>query len=240
MSASLAAHRAPDAIPSPLVYFFSGLSPVARLAFERAASARPESLWRHQVLRTAEQQSEFESASHAPDVIISFLNGYILKSALLDAVQGGAFNVHPSLPEYPGRDPWHFAHYDRFPRAGATLHRMTARVDEGEIIDVCEREFDPDGSVAEYRDLCHELAVALLLANLDALLAGSVEARCTRSWRAGAKKSRRDFLRMCEVDAAMSADEVGRRIRSFNTPDHENVFTVVRGRKFFYRSVGRP
>lgn len=224
---------------SELAYFFSGRSQVAAGAFERARSTHPEVAWRHHVVRTAEEQREFEAQVHAPDVIISFLNGYILKPALLDAAQGRAFNVHPAPPEYPGRDPWHFACYDRFPRAGATLHRMAARVDEGEIVDVSEREFDPGLTVAAYRDLCHRLSVDLLLANLGAILAGTIEPRASRSWRAEAKRSRRDFTRMCEIDPTMSPDEVQRRLRSFNTPDHDNVFTVIHGHKFFYRSPGR-
>lgn len=239
MSASPAMAPQPGALASRVVYFFTGGSPVAALAFERAAAMRPDLTWCRHVLRTPAEQREFESADHAPDLVISFLNGYVVKRGLLDAASGRAFNVHPAPPEYPGRDPWHFAYYDRFPRAGATLHRMTAKVDEGEILDVAECEFDPSFTVVDYRNLCHQLAVSLLLGNLDSLLAGTVERRSERGWRVEAKRSRRDFVRMCEIDPAMSPDEVARRVRSFNTPDHENVYVVIHGHKFFYKSSGR-
>jgi len=228
------------AASSPMAYFFCGRSPLAALAFEIASATHTEWTWRRCTLLTDRERDEFEAASQAPDVVISFLNGYIVKPALLAACGGRAFNVHPGPPEYPGRDPWHFAYYDGFPRAGATLHRMTAKVDDGEILDVVEREYDPALSVGEYAELCRRLAVSLLVRNLAALLTGSVQARCQRTWRAEAKRSRRDFTRMCEVHPNMSADEVARRVRSFHDPRHENVYTVIHGHKFFYRATAAP
>ena len=223
----------------PLVYFVCGRSPLAAEAFEVASSRRADLAWRRCTLLDDADRSEFESQSHAPAVVISFLNGYIVKPRLLEAVGQNAFNVHPAPPEYPGRDPWHFAYYDGFPRAGATLHRMTARVDDGEILDVCESEFEAGLSVNQYADLCRRMAFSLLMRNLDAMLAGSMQPTCTRSWRSEAKRSRRDFVRMCEIDPAMSEDEVARRLRSFHDPNHENVYTVIHGHKFFYRVPDR-
>ena len=218
------------------VYFFCGRSPLAALACEIASTTHAEHSWHRYTLLTERDRSEFEAGRHAPDVVVSLLNGYIVKPALLEATGGRAFNVHPGPPEYPGRDPWHFAYYDGFPRAGATLHRMTPKVDDGQILDVVEREFDPTLSVADYAELCRQLAVSLLLRNLAAILADAIEPRCSRSWRAEAKRSRRDFATMCEIDATMSADEVDRRVRSFHDPHHQNVYTVIHGHKFFYRS----
>jgi methionyl-tRNA formyltransferase len=223
--------------PPRLVYFLCGRSPLATLAFEIASSTPSEYAWHRHTLLTERDRTDFESRSHAPDVIISFLNGYVVKPALLDAAAGRAFNVHPGPPEYPGRDPWHFAFYEGFPRAGATLHRMTAKVDDGEILDVAEREFDASLSVTEYADLCRQLAVAILVRNLTSLLAGNITPRCHRSWRSEAKRSRRDFARMCEIDPTMPAEEVVRRLRSFHDPRHDNVYTVIHGHKFFYRTV---
>ncbi|HEU5056296.1 MAG TPA: formyltransferase family protein [Kofleriaceae bacterium] len=226
--------------PRPTVYFFCGRSPLAELAFEVASTTHTEWTWRRYTLVGERDRAEFEAGRHSPDLVLSLLNGYIVKPALLEAAGGRAFNVHPGPPEYPGRDPWHFAYYDGFPRAGATLHRMSPRVDDGEILDVAEREFDPTLSVVEYAELCRRLAVSLLLRNLAAILAGAIEPRCRRTWRAEAKRSRRDFTTMCEVDSSMSADEIARRLRSFHDPRHENVYTVIHGHKFFYRPAPAP
>lgn len=222
------------------VYFFTGRSPLAALAFEVASTTHPDHVWHRHVLLGERERAEFEAGRHAPDVIVSLLNGYILKPDLIESTGGRAFNVHPGPPEYPGRDPWHFAYYDGHQRAGATLHRMTPKVDDGEILDVVERDVDPALSVAEYAELCRRLAVSLLLVNLAAILAGTIAPRCRRTWRAEAKRSRRDFATMCEIDATMSADEVDRRLRSFHDPHHLNVYTVIHGHKFFYRSGAAP
>lgn len=224
----------------PSVYFFSGRSPLADLAFDVASTTHTDHAWHRFILLTEGDRSAFEAERHAPDLVISLLNGYIVKRGLIEATGGRSFNVHPGPPEYPGRDPWHFAYYDGFPRAGATLHRMTAKVDDGEILDVAERDFEPALSVAQYAELCRRLAVSLLLRNLAAILAGTIEPSCRRTWRSEAKRSRRDFANMCEIDATMSADEVARRLRSFHDPHHENVYTVIHGHKFFYRPSAAP
>lgn len=70
-----------------------------------------------------------------PDFIFSFYYRHMLNPALLAAASRGAYNMHGSLlPKYRGRVPvnWAVLHGER--ETGATLHRMVAKADAGEIV----------------------------------------------------------------------------------------------------------
>ncbi len=70
------------------------------------------------------------------DFLFSFYYRNMLKAPLLEAVRRGAYNMHGSLlPKYRGRVPinWAIIHGER--ETGATLHRMTVKPDNGEIVD---------------------------------------------------------------------------------------------------------
>ena len=71
-----------------------------------------------------------------PDWIFAFYYRYLLCDELLAAASRGALNMHGSLlPQYRGRAPTNWAVLKGETLTGATLHRMIARPDAGEIVD---------------------------------------------------------------------------------------------------------
>ena len=70
------------------------------------------------------------------DVLLSFATSIIVPKEVIDRFPSGAYNIHAASPDYPGRDPHHFAVYEGATRYGATCHIMSAPVDEGPIVDV--------------------------------------------------------------------------------------------------------
>jgi methionyl-tRNA formyltransferase len=71
-----------------------------------------------------------------PDFLFSFYYRRMLKPALLDIPARGALNMHGSLlPKYRGRVPvnWAVIHGER--ETGASLHYMTAKPDQGDLVD---------------------------------------------------------------------------------------------------------
>jgi methionyl-tRNA formyltransferase len=65
------------------------------------------------------------------------VTGYpqIFPQSLLDLATEGAINCHGGLlPEEKGPVPWKWAVYESRPYTGVTFHRMTAKVDQGEIL----------------------------------------------------------------------------------------------------------
>jgi len=71
-----------------------------------------------------------------PDIAFSVYYRHILSQDVLDVARLGSFNFHPSLlPKHRGcfSAPWAIIDGDRV--TGVTCHRMTEKVDAGEVVD---------------------------------------------------------------------------------------------------------
>lgn len=66
-------------------------------------------------------------------VLMAFASGVVVPRNIL-STYGMAYNFHAASPEFPGRDPHHWAIYEGASHFGVTLHRMIAAVDAGPII----------------------------------------------------------------------------------------------------------
>jgi methionyl-tRNA formyltransferase len=74
-------------------------------------------------------------AAHRPDVLASVACPFILKAALLNLPVRAALNIHHApLPRYKGMMPtfWQMFHGEK--SAGVTVHTMSEKLDEGEIL----------------------------------------------------------------------------------------------------------
>jgi methionyl-tRNA formyltransferase len=220
------------------IYFFTGAAPIGRLALDVAMARHPDHEWHAFVLETPEKQHAFQARPHAPELIVSFLNPYIVPAALLSAAGGRAYNVHPSTPEYPGNDPPHFAAYDGSSLAGATIHLMEPGVDCGPICDVWERPVDGAGGVARLRELSLHLSAGILLADIGRMIDGTLRPN-GRRWNSANRRTRADFLRMCRIDPDIDAAELERRLHAFHHPEYRNQpFVEIHGHRFVYRPDG--
>ena len=218
----------------PVVYFFASRSTAGSEAFQRASALAPGAEWHLWQIETPDERTAFECREHHPDVIISFLNPYVVPSRLLNQTHGRAFNVHPALPDHPGRDPQHFAFYEGATSTGATLHRMDASVDSGEIIAVLEVPIDRALGVLSFIEQSERSSIDLLLNTVPAILDDSVSPATGLAWRPEAKTTRKQFLDMCRIDPDMTADEVARRIESFFNPSYRSVYVELHGFRFVY------
>lgn len=71
----------------------------------------------------------------APDLLVSVACPYILKRPVLSVPPMGCINIHHApLPRYKGMMPtfWQLFHGER--HVGVTVHSMTERIDEGEVL----------------------------------------------------------------------------------------------------------
>jgi methionyl-tRNA formyltransferase len=166
------------------------------------------------------------------DLLFSFGTSVIVPDSILSKPNLTAVNLHAAPPQYPGRDPHHFAVYDGASQYGATFHFMTASVDAGPIIDV-ELFHVPDGALPiELRDNANEAAYRLLAKYLPPLLAGvSLSPNPNLAW-AGKKRSRKDFQDLCRIDLDVSEEEFKRRERACMMPGYSNLYTIIQGRRF--------
>jgi methionyl-tRNA formyltransferase len=218
-----------------LIYFFTSRSNAGSQAFLQSSAAFPGFDWRLIQVENESDRMAFDELRHTPDILISFLNPFVIPNSLLKNAGGRAFNVHPALPEYPGRDPQHFAFYDGATLTGATLHRMDPSVDSGEIIDIIQTRADRERGVMHFIEESERLSLELLSKNLPAIIDDTIIPLESREWFTGAKTTRKRFLEMCRIDPYMDRIEIEKRIESFFNPNHRSIYIDLHGYRFVYQ-----
>jgi len=108
------------------------------------------------------------------DFLFSFYYRHMLKPALIEAVSRGAYNMHGSLlPRYRGRVPINWAVLHGETETGATLHRMVAKPDAGEIVAQQAVPILPDDTAGEVFDKVVVAAEMCLAGVLPRLTSGT-------------------------------------------------------------------
>lgn len=166
------------------------------------------------------------------DLLLSFGTGVIVPAWILEMTNLLAVNVHAASPQYPGRDPHHFAVYDGATQYGATMHYMTQSVDAGPIIDV--EFFDVPTTVSPFAllDLANEAGWKLISRFFTAYQSeGAPVPLDGHAW--GKRKStRKMFLEMCRIDPSMPQEEIDRRYRATAMPGYRNLYVDLHGYRF--------
>ena len=102
--------------------------------------------------------------------------GRILRQPVLDAFEGGWYNLHFSLlPQWRGAAPVQRAIWAGDTITGATVFRLTAGMDEGPILAQSTVEIGPHETSGELLDRLSEDGSHLLAASLEALAEGGIQ-----------------------------------------------------------------
>src|ERR1700761_8040216 len=157
----------------------------------------------HIVARSAE-----DLMAASGDILLSYATSVIVPQDQLNRF-GAAYNVHAASPDYPGRDPHHFAIYDGVKRYGATCHVMTARVDEGPIVDIEWFDVAPGETPESLLKRADQAAVRIVRRVGPKLRSGPLPT-INQTW-GHRKTTRSDFLAMCRISPDISRDEFDRR-----------------------------
>lgn len=166
------------------------------------------------------------------DAVISFGTGVIVPASILARDGLVAVNVHAASPQYPGRDPHHFAVFEDAAEYGATLHYMTRQVDTGPIIDVESFAVPHGARPVDLLRLANEAGFVLLDRLFDALRStGRPRQVGTGAW-ANHRYTRAEFLALCRMDCHMPLSELRRRLRAVEMPGHANAYLEVHGNRF--------
>ena len=185
-----------------------------------------------ELVTTAAALEQASSNAGPKAVLLSHSSSVIVTSAILERFSGNAINIHSASPDFPGRDPHHFAIYHKATRYGATLHKMEAKVDAGDILSVDLFDVLPEDTPETLLSKADQASLRLARAFLEGLsktemLPGS----CGAHW-GKCKTSRKDFIELCRLTPEMSAGEVSRRIQATSFRDYTNVWLDIWGRKF--------
>lgn len=166
------------------------------------------------------------------DLLLSFGTGVIVPSRILEAPSLLALNIHAASPEYPGRDPHHFAIYYAAMVYGATIHYMIDKIDQGPIVDVELFDVPEDATAALLLEMANAAGIELLKRFFTGFAtSGAPASRGDICW--GARKTRRsDFIELCRIDCGMSEKEFQRRLEATSMPGYRNLFIDLYGYRF--------
>jgi methionyl-tRNA formyltransferase len=163
-----------------------------------------------------------------PDFLFSFYYRLMLKAPLLALARQGALNMHGSLlPQYRGRVPVNWAIIRGETETGATLHYMTERPDDGDIVAQTAVPILPDDTAKEVFDKVTVAAELALDGVLPALVAGTAPRRPQDLGRGGYFGGRKPEDGV--VDWSKSAVEIHNLVRAV-APPYPGARTSLRGR----------
>ena len=166
------------------------------------------------------------------DLLLSFGTNIIVPDWILKKRNLTALNVHSAPPEYPGRDPHHFAVYDGVEEYGATLHIMNKKVDSGPIIAVKKFKINHKEVPWKLLSKANNASWDLIKGLFEKLSKGSALIPLPEIFWGKRVTTRKMFHDMCKLDLHLSEEEFIRRLRAFSFPGHNNLYLDFYGYKF--------
>lgn len=170
-----------------------------------------------------------------PEIGFSFYYRDMLKPAILDIPTRGCFNLHGSLlPKYRGRCPVNWVLVNGETETGVTLHAMTPRPDDGDIIAATRIPIDGDDTAYSLFQKCASASTELLDRTLPAIKDGTAP-RIPQNARAATYFGGRRPAHG-EIDWAAPATTVRNLVRAVTKP-YPGAFSHVGNRKCVFWSV---
>jgi methionyl-tRNA formyltransferase len=159
-----------------------------------------------------------ELAEMRPDFLFSIQYRPLIKEPILAIPARGSFNLHFGLlPRYGGCYPVAWAILNGEPSAGVTLHHMTPRFDDGDIVAQRSVPVTENTTARELFDRLSDTGAALFAAVYDDLLANRLAAKAQDiSQQLYYGKDSIDFQKDALLDWQQSAREIQRRICAFS------------------------
>lgn len=174
----------------------------------------------------------FFQTSPSFEYLISFSTSIVVPEQYLIIPDNGSVNIHAGSPEYPGRDPHHYAIYDDATIYGATMHYMTKRVDDGAIIDVDLFSIEAPITPQELMYRADSSAWNIIKKLFFWIKNDMKFPISSYSWK-GKKRSRKDFQNFCKIEFDITQEELDKRIRSFHVDGFKNLYVEVHNQKFY-------
>lgn len=170
-----------------------------------------------------------------PDIIFSFYYRNMVGPAILSIPQAGCLNLHGSLlPRYRGRCPvnWALIHGEK--ETGVTLHYMTPKPDDGDIVGQKKVDISPEDTALALHSKMTVAATALLADLLPAIREGNAPRTAQEHRLASYFGGRKPDDG--EIDWNMQAAEIHNLVRAVTRP-YPGAFSYLRNRKCFFWSV---
>ena len=170
-----------------------------------------------------------------PDIIFSFYYRNMVKPAILDIPTNGCLNLHGSLlPKYRGRCPVNWALINGEKQTGVTLHYMTPRPDDGDIVSQKKIAISDDDTAKTLHEKLTKISADMLDEILPQIKGGTPPRRPQDHSKATYYGGRRP--RDGEIDWSMSSKEIRNLVRAVTQP-YPGAFSFIGDRKCMFWSV---
>jgi methionyl-tRNA formyltransferase len=168
------------------------------------------------------------------NVLLSFGVGIIVPKEALEQFKL-AINIHAASPDYPGRDPHHFATYEKASTYGATAHYMIEQVDAGGIIKVEQFSVNEGWNSQDLLNKANQKGIEIFEWLVDILF---IKRQCpfpsNIKWR-DKKTTRKMFLNGCGIEPNILDSDFQRKYRAFQEGiNHKNLYIDIHGHRFRY------
>jgi UDP-4-amino-4-deoxy-L-arabinose formyltransferase / UDP-glucuronic acid dehydrogenase (UDP-4-keto-hexauronic acid decarboxylating) len=164
-----------------------------------------------------------------PDILFSFYYRKMVKSSILEIPKAGCLNLHGSLlPRYRGRCPVNWVLVNGEKETGVTLHYMTSRPDDGDIVAQKKISILDSDTALTLHEKTALAASGLLDETLPAILQGTASQKPQDSSKATYFGGRRP------EDGQIGWDSTARQIRNLVravTRPYPGAFSFVGSRK---------
>ncbi|WP_375164666.1 formyltransferase family protein [Temperatibacter marinus] len=176
------------------------------------------------------------------DIALSLWSSYIFKSDLIKKFPLGVYNLHNSLlPALGGSGANIWTFLLNLKESGASLHRVTAQIDQGPIID--QRAFPvlKDDTGGSLYDKQQAMMLALLKENWKDLCIGNYSYKISTEEVSYFKKSERDEQKCIDLAQNLSVNEILNIIRGYQFNDTDSAYFVdENGQKWNVRLAITP
>lgn len=170
-----------------------------------------------------------------PEIIFSFYYRNIICKDILDIPTNGCINLHGSLlPKYRGRAPINWAIINGETETGVTLHYMTTKPDDGDIINQIGIKIEYDDTAKSLFDKALTAANILLKTTLPEIKKGTSERTPQDNIIASYYHGRtpEDGL----IDWNKSSTEIRNLVRGVTSP-YPGAFSFLNGEKIYFWEV---
>lgn len=171
-----------------------------------------------------------------PDIGLSVLFDYILRSEFLDLFPAGVVNLHPAyLPYNRGQYPNVWSIVERTP-AGVTLHYIDAGVDTGDIIAQRQVPIEPVHTGETLYRRLERVCVELFKETWPLIRSGRAP-RISQDKQEGTYHRTHDVERIDHInlDRTYAAGELIDIIRARTFPPYPGAYFIHQGRKIYLR-----
>lgn len=210
------------------IYFFTSDE-----VFNKVFHQYPRLVFLH--FSSVEQLQKFlnqEKSNPEKKILLSFGIGEIVPLTVL-AEFSLSINIHSASYEYPGRDPHHYAIYEKAKFYGATAHFMEASVDAGPIIKYKNFTVLPEMSSVDLLKKANDCGFELLKELLDDIVNQKTEFSALEvKWRA-CKFKRKDLENYSRIYIFDKKNEIDHKYKSFQANiKYKNLYIDFFGYRF--------